>query len=67
MPAAVATETTRQGLFTSTRWTMILDAGGSQTPPDNALRRCRNCAGFIGDQFFCSFDARAQTQTMRKI
>ena len=37
MPATVATETTRQGLFTSTRWTMVLDAGESQTPPDDAL------------------------------
>ena len=38
MPAAAPTETTRQGLFTSTRWTMVLDAGESQTPPDDALR-----------------------------
>ena len=38
MPAAVATETTRQGLFTSTRWTMVLDAAESQTPPDDALK-----------------------------
>src|SRR5262249_2032346 len=34
----VPAETTRQGLFTSTRWTMVLDAGESQTPADEALR-----------------------------
>src|SRR4029453_11519573 len=38
MPAVFPTETTRKGLFTSTRWTMVLDAGQSQTPPDDALR-----------------------------
>src|SRR6187455_1154986 len=38
MPAVSPAETTRQGLFTSTRWTMVLDAGESQTPPDEALR-----------------------------
>src|SRR5262249_9944123 len=38
MPAVSPTETTREGLFTSTRWTMVLDAGESQTPPDEALR-----------------------------
>jgi len=37
MPATLATETTREGLFASTRWTMVLDAGESQTPPDQAL------------------------------
>src|SRR6266513_3301416 len=37
MPATFATETTRQALFASTRWTMVLDAGESQTPPDQAL------------------------------
>src|SRR5437660_4806630 len=37
MPATSATETTRAGLFASTRWTMVLDAGESQTPPDQAL------------------------------
>jgi DNA-directed RNA polymerase specialized sigma24 family protein len=37
MPATLATETTRQGLFASTRWTMVLDAAESQTPPDRAL------------------------------
>jgi RNA polymerase sigma-70 factor (ECF subfamily) len=37
MPATFATETTREGLFASTRWTMVLDAGESQTPPDQAL------------------------------
>src|SRR4029078_3977926 len=37
MPATVATETTREGLFASTRWTMVLDAGESQTPPAQAL------------------------------
>ena len=37
MPAVSPAETTRQGLFTSTRWTMVLDAGESQTPPDQAL------------------------------
>ena len=37
MPATCATETTREGLFASTRWTMVLDAGESQTPPDQAL------------------------------
>ncbi|PYL26318.1 MAG: hypothetical protein DMF44_00255, partial [Verrucomicrobia bacterium] len=38
MPATIGTETKREGLFTSTRWTMVLDAGESQTPPDDALR-----------------------------
>ena len=38
MPAASPTETTRDGLFTSTRWTIVLDAAESQTPPDDALR-----------------------------
>jgi DNA-directed RNA polymerase specialized sigma24 family protein len=37
MPATCATETTREGLFASTRWTMVLDAGELQTPPDQAL------------------------------
>ena len=37
MPATSATETTREGLFASTRWTMVLDAGESQTPPAQAL------------------------------
>src|SRR5438477_9999159 len=37
MPATFATETTREALFASTRWTMVLDAGESQTPPDQAL------------------------------
>ena len=34
MPATLATETTREGLFVSTRWAMVLDAGESQTPPE---------------------------------
>src|SRR5436190_23440872 len=37
MPATFATETTRECLFASTRWTMVLDAGESQTPPAEAL------------------------------
>ena len=37
MPAPFATETTREGLFASTRWTIVLDAGESQMPPDEAL------------------------------
>ena len=37
MPAVSPTETTREGLFASTRWTMVLDAGESQTPPAQAL------------------------------
>ena len=37
MPATFATETTRHGLFASTRWTMVIDAGESQTPRDQAL------------------------------
>ena len=37
MPATVGPEITREGLFASTRWTMVLDAGESQTPPDQAL------------------------------
>ena len=37
MPATVGTETTREGLFVSTRWRMVLAAGESQTPPDQAL------------------------------
>src|SRR5258708_1787431 len=37
MPATIGAETTREGLFASTRWTMVLDAGESQTPPAQAL------------------------------
>src|SRR2546423_2411907 len=37
MPAVSPTETTRESLFASTRWTIVLDAGESQTPPDQAL------------------------------
>src|SRR5436305_2779000 len=37
MPATCAAETTRESLFTSTRWTMVLGAGESQTPPEQAL------------------------------
>jgi len=37
MPAVSPTETTREGLFTSTRWAMVLGAGDSQTPPGEAL------------------------------
>jgi hypothetical protein len=37
MPATLGTETAREGLFASTRWTMVLDAGESQTQPDQAL------------------------------
>src|ERR1700745_3136708 len=37
MPAVSPTETTREGLFASTRWTVVLDAGESKTPPDQAL------------------------------
>jgi hypothetical protein len=37
MPATFATETTREGLFASTRWRMVLDAGQLQTPRDQAL------------------------------
>src|SRR5205814_1900161 len=37
MAATSDAETTREGLFTSTRWTMVLDAGESQTPPEQAL------------------------------
>src|ERR1051325_5599074 len=38
MTVTTPTETTCQGLFTSTRWTMVLDAGESHTPPTEALR-----------------------------
>src|SRR5215510_14860739 len=38
MPAVSPAETTREGLFTSTRWAMVLEAGDSQTPPGEALR-----------------------------
>jgi DNA-directed RNA polymerase specialized sigma24 family protein len=38
MPAVSPTETTHKGLFASTRWTMVLNAGESQTRPDDALR-----------------------------
>ena len=31
------TENTHAGLFAPTRWTIVLDAGKSQTPPDEAL------------------------------
>ena len=37
MPATVGPETTREGLFASTRWTMVLKAGESQTSRDQAL------------------------------
>ena len=37
MPPTFVTESMREGLFASTRWTMVLDAGESQTPPDQAL------------------------------
>src|SRR5205814_1320779 len=37
MPATFATETTRECLFASTRWTMVLDAGDTHAPPDEAL------------------------------
>jgi DNA-directed RNA polymerase specialized sigma24 family protein len=37
MRATLANETTRAGLFASTRWTIVLEAGKSQTPPDEAL------------------------------
>jgi hypothetical protein len=38
MPATFPTETTRDGLFVSTRWTMVLDTGESQTLPDAPVR-----------------------------
>jgi RNA polymerase sigma-70 factor (ECF subfamily) len=37
MRALLAPATTRAGLFASTRWTIVLDAGKSQTPPEEAL------------------------------
>jgi DNA-directed RNA polymerase specialized sigma24 family protein len=37
MPATSATETKHEGLFASTRWTIVLDAGESHTPSDQAL------------------------------
>lgn len=37
MRATLANETTRAGLFASTRWTIVLEAGKSQTPLDEAL------------------------------
>src|SRR5205809_3659262 len=37
MPATFAAEASREGLFASTRWTMVLDSGESQTPPEQAL------------------------------
>jgi RNA polymerase sigma-70 factor (ECF subfamily) len=37
MPATLAHATTRASLFASTRWTIVLEAGRSQTPPDEAL------------------------------
>lgn len=37
MPVTLANETTQEGLFASTRWTVVLDAGKSQTPPNEAL------------------------------
>src|SRR3954467_10292955 len=36
MPAARPQTTTPEGAFVSTRWTMVLDAGKSQTPPGEA-------------------------------
>ena len=37
MPATFPDATTRTGLFTSTRWTIVLDAGKSQAPSRDAL------------------------------
>ena len=37
MPAPRAESITRDGSFVSTRWTIVLEASGSQTPPDHAL------------------------------
>jgi RNA polymerase sigma factor (sigma-70 family) len=37
MRATLANETTRAGLFASTRWTIVLEAGKSQTSLDEAL------------------------------
>src|SRR2546423_12162408 len=37
MPATFAPATTRAGLFASTRWSIVLEAGESRTPPDEAL------------------------------
>jgi RNA polymerase sigma-70 factor (ECF subfamily) len=37
MPAPFPAESTRGGLFAPTRWTVVLEAGKSQTPPDQAL------------------------------
>lgn len=37
MPATFAPATTREGLFASTRWTVVLEAGDSQTPSAEAL------------------------------
>jgi DNA-directed RNA polymerase specialized sigma24 family protein len=36
MPAALSDATNRDGAFVATRWTMILEAGRSQTPPEQA-------------------------------
>src|SRR6516165_10375089 len=38
MPAVSPTETTREGRFTSTRWTIVRERAESQTPPDDVLR-----------------------------
>jgi DNA-directed RNA polymerase specialized sigma24 family protein len=37
MPATFPAATTRPGMFASTRWTVVLEAGKCQTPPDEAL------------------------------
>jgi RNA polymerase sigma-70 factor (ECF subfamily) len=37
MPAAPPDAVTQGGAFASTRWTMVLEAGQSQTPPEQAL------------------------------
>jgi RNA polymerase sigma-70 factor (ECF subfamily) len=37
MPAMLAPATTREGLFASTRWSIVLEAGKSQTPAGEAL------------------------------
>jgi hypothetical protein len=66
MLAAFATETTRERLFASTRWTMVLEAGESQTPPDQALSALSELCRIYWRPIYSS-DARAQTQTMRKI
>jgi RNA polymerase sigma-70 factor (ECF subfamily) len=70
MPAARLDAETRDGAFASTRWTMVLEAGKSQAPPEQALgalsELCRiywrPIFQFLRRQGFSPHDAQDMTQ-----